>query len=53
MPVGRDYSFHKIVGQAYQYYQQRYNSQDAEVGPSVRETLQNQVVPLARLIWNQ
>ena len=46
VPVGRDYSFHKIVGQAYQYYQQRYNSQDAEVGPSVRETLQNQVVPL-------
>jgi molybdate transport system ATP-binding protein len=47
--VGRDYSFHKIVGNAYQYYQQRYNSQDAEIGPTVRETLQNQVLPIGTI----
>jgi molybdate transport system ATP-binding protein len=44
--VGRDYSFHRIVGKAYQYYQQRYNSQDAEIGPSVWEVLQNRILPL-------
>jgi molybdate transport system ATP-binding protein len=44
--VSRDYSFHRIVGSAYQYYQQRYNVYDAEVGPTLYEVLQNQVLPL-------
>lgn len=44
--VSRDYSFHRIVGSAYQYYQQRYNVHDAEVGPTLYEVLQNQVLPL-------
>ncbi len=44
--VSRDYSFHRIVGNAYQYYQQRYNAYDAEVGPTLYEVLQNQVLPL-------
>lgn len=44
--VSRDYSFHRIVGSAYQYYQQRYNAYDAETGPTLYEVLQNQVLPL-------
>ncbi len=44
--VCRDYSFHRIVGNAYQYYQQRYNVYDAEVGPTLYQVLQNQVLPL-------
>ena len=44
--VSRDYSFHRIVGSAYQYYQQRYNAYDAEVGPTLYEVLQNQVLPV-------
>lgn len=44
--VSRDYSFHRIVGSAYQYYQQRYNAYDAETGPSLYEVLQNQVLPI-------
>ncbi len=44
--VSRDYSFHKIVGAAYQYYQQRYNAHDSETGPTVYEVLQNQVLPI-------
>ncbi len=47
--VGRDYSFHKIVGAAYQYYQQRYQAFDAEIGPTVLEILQNQVVPIGTI----
>jgi molybdate transport system ATP-binding protein len=44
--VPRDYSFHRIVGAAYQYYQQRYHAYDAEIGPSVLEVLQNQAIPI-------
>ncbi len=44
--VSRDYSFHRIVGGAYQYYQQRYNAYDSEVGPTVYEVLQNQILPI-------
>lgn len=44
--VSRDYSFHRIVGNAYRYYQQRYNAYDAETGPTLYEVLQNQVLPL-------
>lgn len=47
--VSRDYSFHRIVGSAYQYYQQRYNAYDAEVGPTLYEVLQNQVLPIGTL----
>lgn len=44
--VARDYSFHRIVGAAYQYYQQRYQAYDSEIGPTVLEVLQNQVKPI-------
>ena len=50
--VGRDYSFHKLVGPVYQYYQQRFNSQDAELGPTVYEVLQNQVSPVGTINEN-
>lgn len=50
--VGRDYSFHKLVGPVYQYYQQRFNSQDAELGPSVYEVLQNQIKPVGTVNEN-
>ena len=36
----------RLVHQAYQYYQQRYNADDAEIAPSVYEVIQNQVKPL-------
>ncbi len=44
--IPRDYSFHRIVGSAYQYYQQRFSSIGAEIAPTVWEILQNQVKPL-------
>lgn len=44
--IPRDYSFHRIVGSAYQYYQQRFQSIGAEMAPTVWEILQNQVKPL-------
>jgi molybdate transport system ATP-binding protein len=47
--VPRDYSFHKIVGAAYQYYQQRYNSHDAEIGPTVLEILQGRIKPIGTI----
>lgn len=50
--VNRDYSFHRLVGPVYQYYQQRFNSQDAELGPTVYEVLQNQVVPVGTINEN-
>jgi molybdate transport system ATP-binding protein len=50
--VGRDYSFHKLVGPVYQYYQQRFNSQDAELGPTLYEVLQNQVIPVGTVDEN-
>ena len=50
--VNRDYSFHRLVGPVYQYYQQRFNSQDAELGPTVYEVLQNLVVPVGTINEN-
>jgi molybdate transport system ATP-binding protein len=47
--VSRDYSFHRIIGSAYQYYQQRYNVYDSEVGPTVYEVLQNQILPVGTI----
>ncbi|SOE21671.1 molybdate transport system ATP-binding protein [Spirosomataceae bacterium TFI 002] len=47
--VARDYSFHRIVGAAYQYYQQRYQAYDSEIGPTVFEVLQNQVKPIGTI----
>ncbi len=44
--IPRDYSFHRIVGTAYQYYQQRFQSIGVEIAPTVWEILQNQVKPL-------
>jgi molybdate transport system ATP-binding protein len=50
--VSRDYSFHKIVGAAYQYYQQRYHAFDSEIGPTVTEVLQNQIIPIGTIDGN-
>jgi molybdate transport system ATP-binding protein len=50
--VGRDYSFHRLVGPVYQYYQQRFNSQDAELGPTVYEILQNMIIPVGTINEN-
>ncbi len=47
--VSRDYSFHRIVGGAYQYYQQRYNAYDSAIGPTVYEVFQNQVLPIGTI----
>ncbi len=44
--VAKDYSFNRIVQSATQYYQQRFNSMDAEIAPTVREILQNQIKPI-------
>ena len=44
--VPRDYSFHRMVGAAYQYYQQRYSAYDSEIGPTLWEVLQNQIKPV-------
>ena len=44
--VAKDYSFNRIVQAATQYYQQRFNSHDAEISPTVREILQNQIKPI-------
>jgi molybdate transport system ATP-binding protein len=50
--VNRDYGFHKIVGSAYQYYQQRFNAFDAEIGPTLYEVLQNQITPIGTINAN-
>ena len=47
--VPRDYGFHRIVGAAYQYYQQRYHAHDSEIGPTVEEVIQNQIVPIGTI----
>jgi molybdate transport system ATP-binding protein len=44
--VPRDYSFNRMVGAAYQYYQQRYSAYDSEIGPTLWEVLQNQMKPV-------
>ncbi len=47
--VPRDYSFSRLIGSAYQYYQQRYAAYDSEIGPSLREVLQDQVIPVGTI----
>src|SRR5690606_24485018 len=47
--VPRDYSFSRMIGAAYQYYQQRYAAYDSEIGPSLREVLQDQVKPVGTI----
>src|SRR5690606_7518027 len=44
--VAADYSFNRIVRSAAQYYQQRFQSQDAEIAPTVRDVLTNQLRPV-------
>lgn len=44
--IPRDYSFHRVVGASYQYYQQRFQSIGADIAPTVWEILQNQVKPI-------
>jgi molybdate transport system ATP-binding protein len=41
-----DFKANRLVSQSYQYYQQRYNSDDAEITPTVYQIIQNQVNPL-------
>ncbi|WP_394993535.1 ATP-binding cassette domain-containing protein [Emticicia sp.] len=50
--VAKDYSFNRIVQAATQYYQQRFNSMDAEIAPTVREILQNQIKPIGTVDEN-
>jgi molybdate transport system ATP-binding protein len=50
--VAKDYSFNRIVQSATQYYQQRFNSMDAEIAPTVIEILQNQIKPLGTVNEN-
>ncbi len=47
--VATDYSFNRLVQAAMQYYQQRYNTTDAEIAPTVREILQNQIKPIGTI----
>jgi molybdate transport system ATP-binding protein len=44
--VPSDYSFNRIIKSAAQYYQQRFHSFEAEIAPSVREVLTNQLKPV-------
>lgn len=44
--VERDYRFDRLVRQSFLYYQQRYQSQDAERAPKLWEVIQGQVKPL-------
>lgn len=44
--VERDYRFDRLVRQSFLYYQQRYQSQDAERAPTLWDVLQGQVKPL-------
>ena len=48
----RDYSFQKMVGAAFQYYQQRYHAHDSEIGPTLREVLQGQMIPVGTVNLN-
>ena len=47
--VPRDYSFNAILGHALQYYQQRYHAHDSQIGPTLFEVLQGQVVPIGTI----
>ncbi|AEI48251.1 ABC transporter related protein [Runella slithyformis DSM 19594] len=44
--VPSDYSFNRIIASAAQYYQQRFHSFEAEIAPTVREVLTNQLKPV-------
>lgn len=44
--VARDFSGHRLANQAFLYYQQRYNGYDADLAPSVRDFLTDQLRPL-------
>ncbi len=50
--VSKDYSFNRIVQSATQYYQQRFNSMDAEIAPTVIEILQNRIKPIGTVNEN-
>jgi len=50
--IPRDYGFSRIVGAAYQYYQQRYHAYDSEIGPTVYEVIQNQILPVGTVNLN-
>jgi molybdate transport system ATP-binding protein len=50
--VAKDYSFNRIVQSATQYYQQRFNSMDAEIAPTVIEILQNRIKPIGTVNEN-
>jgi molybdate transport system ATP-binding protein len=41
-----DFKANRLVNQSYQYYQQRYNSDDADITPTVYQIIQNQLNPL-------
>ena len=47
--VPSDYSFNRIVKSAAQYYQQRFHSFEAEIAPTVREVLTNQLKPVGTM----
>lgn len=47
--VAKDYAGFRLVNQAVLYYQQRFNSQDAALAPTVRAFLTNQVRPLGTI----
>lgn len=47
--VASDYSFNRIVRSAAQYYQQRFHSYEAEIAPTVREVLTNQMRPIGTI----
>jgi molybdate transport system ATP-binding protein len=47
--VPSDYSFNRIIKSAAQYYQQRFHSFEAEIAPSVREVLTNQLKPVGTI----
>jgi molybdate transport system ATP-binding protein len=44
--LSSDFKANRLVNQAYQYYQQRYNADDADIAPTVYDIIQNQVKPL-------
>jgi molybdate transport system ATP-binding protein len=47
--VPSDYSFNRIIKSAAQYYQQRFHSYEAEIAPTVREVLTNQLKPIGTI----
>lgn len=44
--VARDFSAYRIVSEAFQYYQQRFNGYDADLSPTVREFFHDQLKPV-------